>query len=115
MAWLLIHTVYRVEKSGVENVPEEGPAVIVCNHVSFVDALVIMASCPRPIRFVMIDTIYRIPGLNLIFRAVGAIPISPKPMQLLPSFAMFETISLPFLAGGCHVSHLLTFLHPRHE
>ena len=48
LAWMLVHTVYRVEKSGLEHIPDEGPAVLVCNHVSFVDALVIMGGVPAP-------------------------------------------------------------------
>ncbi len=76
LAWLLIHSIYRVEKSGLENIPEEGPAVLVCNHVSFVDAVVIMAACRRPIRFVMDHHIFRTPVLSFIFRTGGAIPIA---------------------------------------
>jgi len=76
LAWLLIHSIYRVEKSGLENIPDEGPAVLVCNHVSFVDAVVIMAACRRPIRFVMDYQIFRTPVLNFIFRTGGAIPIA---------------------------------------
>jgi 1-acyl-sn-glycerol-3-phosphate acyltransferase len=78
LAWLLIHSVYRVEKSGLEHIPEEGPAVIVCNHVSFVDAVVIMAACRRPIRFVMDHSIFKVPVLNFIFRTGGAIPIASR-------------------------------------
>ena len=77
ICWLLIHTVYRLEKRGLENIPEEGAAVVVCNHVSFVDALVIMASSPRPIRFVMDHRIFRIPLLSFVFRTGKAIPIAP--------------------------------------
>jgi hypothetical protein len=78
LAWLLIHAVYRLQKSGLENVPEEGPALIVCNHVSFVDAVVIMAACRRPIRFVMDHNIFKVPVLNFIFRTAGAIPIAAR-------------------------------------
>jgi 1-acyl-sn-glycerol-3-phosphate acyltransferase len=78
LAWLLIHAVYRVEKSGLEHIPEEGPAVVVCNHVSFVDAVVIMAACRRPIRFVMDHNIFKIPVLSFIFRTGGAIPIASR-------------------------------------
>src|SRR5262245_39966051 len=78
LAWLLIHAVYRVEKSGLEHIPDEGPAVIVCNHVSFVDAVVIMAACRRPIRFVMDHNIFKIPVLSFIFRTGGAIPIASR-------------------------------------
>jgi hypothetical protein len=78
LAWLLIHAVYRLDKSGLEHIPEEGPALIVCNHVSFVDAVVIMAACRRPIRFVMDHRIFRAPVLNFIFRTGGAIPIASR-------------------------------------
>jgi len=74
--WLLIHSVYRLQKSGLEHIPEEGPAVLVSNHVSFVDALVIAAACRRPIRFVMDHQIYRLPVLNFVFRTGRTIPIA---------------------------------------
>ncbi len=78
LIWLLIHSVYRLEKSGLEKIPDEGAAVIVCNHVSFVDALIIAAACRRPIRFVMDHHIFRIPVLSFIFRTGKTIPIAPK-------------------------------------
>jgi 1-acyl-sn-glycerol-3-phosphate acyltransferase len=77
IAWMLIHTVYRVQAVGAERIPDEGAAVLVCNHVSYVDALVIMAASPRPIRFVMDHRIFGTPILSWLFRAGGAIPIAP--------------------------------------
>jgi 1-acyl-sn-glycerol-3-phosphate acyltransferase len=77
IVWMLIHSVYRLEKSGLERVPEEGAALIVCNHVSFVDALVIAAACRRPIRFVMDHRIFKLPILSFVFRTGRAIPIAP--------------------------------------
>jgi len=77
LVWLLIHSVYRLEKSGLENIPEEGPALLACNHVSLVDALIIAAACRRPIRFVMDHRIFRVPVLNFVFRTARAIPIAP--------------------------------------
>jgi 1-acyl-sn-glycerol-3-phosphate acyltransferase len=77
MAWLLIHSVYRLRKTGLERIPEEGPAVVVCNHVSYVDALVISAGCRRPIRWVMDHRIFRVPLLSFFFRTAKAIPIAP--------------------------------------
>ncbi|MEO8101796.1 MAG: MFS transporter [Betaproteobacteria bacterium] len=74
--WMLIHTFYKVEKQGLGNIPEEGPCVLVCNHVSFVDALVIGGSIQRPVRFVMDHRIFRIPVLNFVFRTAGTIPIA---------------------------------------
>jgi hypothetical protein len=78
LAWLLVHTIYRVDKSGLEHLPEEGAAVVVCNHVSFVDAVVIMGVCRRPIRFVMDHNIFKVPVLNFIFRTSRAIPIAGR-------------------------------------
>jgi 1-acyl-sn-glycerol-3-phosphate acyltransferase len=77
LAWLLIHTIHRVATVDVERIPEEGPAVLVCNHVSYVDAIVIGAASPRPIRFVMDHRIFRMPLLGWIFRTARAIPIAP--------------------------------------
>ncbi len=77
ICWLLVHSVYRLEKSGLENIPEKGPAVLVCNHVSFVDPLVILAASPRPIRFVMDHRIFAMPVISFIFRTGKAIPIAP--------------------------------------
>lgn len=77
LCWLLIHSVYRLEKKGLENIPEEGAAVLVCNHVSFVDPMVILAASPRPIRFVMDHQIFRTPVLGFVFRTGKAIPIAP--------------------------------------
>jgi len=76
IVWLLIHSVYRLEKSGLEHVPDEGAAVLVCNHVSFVDALIIAAACRRPVRFVMDHRIFRVPVLHFVFRTGRAIPIA---------------------------------------
>jgi len=77
LAWMLIHTIHRVKTVDVERIPEEGPAVLVCNHVSYVDALVIGAASPRPIRFVMDHRIFKTPFLGWIFRTARAIPIAP--------------------------------------
>ncbi|HEX5126391.1 MAG TPA: MFS transporter [Rhodocyclaceae bacterium] len=77
VVWMLIHTFYRLRMRGLENVPDEGAAIVVCNHVSFVDALVITAACRRPIRFVMDHRIYKMPIANFVFRETRAIPIAP--------------------------------------
>jgi 1-acyl-sn-glycerol-3-phosphate acyltransferase len=77
LAWLLMHTVYRLRTHGIDNIPESGPAILVCNHVSYVDPVIIAAACRRPIRFVMDHSIYKLPVANIIFRDTGAIPIAP--------------------------------------
>jgi 1-acyl-sn-glycerol-3-phosphate acyltransferase len=77
LAWMLIHTLHRVKCVDTERIPDEGPAVLVCNHVSYVDAIVIGAASPRPIRFVMDHNIFKMPLLGWIFRTAKAIPIAP--------------------------------------
>ncbi|NVM77872.1 1-acyl-sn-glycerol-3-phosphate acyltransferase [Duganella sp. SG902] len=77
LAWVLIHTIHRVHVVDAERIPAEGAAVLVCNHVSYVDAIVIMAAAPRPIRFVMDHRIFKLPLLGWIFRTARAIPIAP--------------------------------------
>jgi 1-acyl-sn-glycerol-3-phosphate acyltransferase len=78
LVWLLIHSVYHVRTKGLSNIPDEGPAVLVCNHVSFVDALIIGGCIRRPVRFVMYYKIYNLPILNFIFRTAKAISIAGK-------------------------------------
>ena len=76
LVWMLIHTVYRVDKRGLDNIPDEGPALLVCNHVSYVDALVLAGCVRRPIRFVMYYRIFELPILSFIFKTARTIPIA---------------------------------------
>lgn len=79
MIWMLTHTMYRVTHDEMEKIPEEGPVVLVCNHVSYVDALLIASACRRPVRFVMDRSIAEMPLLKYFFRLAKTIPIcSPK-------------------------------------
>ena len=64
LSWLLVHFIYRLDKRGLEHIPDEGPALLICNHVSFADAIVISAGCRRPIRFIMESSIFKIPVLE---------------------------------------------------
>ena len=78
LVWMISHTMYRVRHAGLENIPDRGAAVIVCNHVSYVDAPLLAGAVRRHIRFVMHKDIYRIPVLNFIFRVGRAIPIAAE-------------------------------------
>jgi 1-acyl-sn-glycerol-3-phosphate acyltransferase len=93
LAWLLVHSVYRLERKGLEHIPPSGPAVLVCNHVSFVDAVVVMAASPRPVRFVMDHQIFANPLLNFIFRESKAIPIAPEKEDAALLNAAFEEVA----------------------
>jgi 1-acyl-sn-glycerol-3-phosphate acyltransferase len=77
IVWILIHIAYRLRTTGLDNIPEQGAAVLVCNHVSYVDAVIIGGCVRRPVRFVIYNRIYHIPLLNFIFRTARAIPIAP--------------------------------------
>jgi 1-acyl-sn-glycerol-3-phosphate acyltransferase len=99
LAWLLVHTIYRVHKEGLERIPETGGCVIVCNHVSFVDAIVIAACVRRPIRFVMDHRIFRIPVLNFIFRTMRAIPIAPAKEDAAMKERAFDEAAKALKAG----------------
>ncbi|HEY0505914.1 MAG TPA: MFS transporter [Lysobacter sp.] len=77
LSWVLVRTLYRMRPHGIEkHVPDEGAALIVCNHVSYMDALILAASIPRPVRFVMYYKIFNIPVMSWIFRTAKAIPIA---------------------------------------
>jgi 1-acyl-sn-glycerol-3-phosphate acyltransferase len=93
MIWLLSHSMYRVEHRGLAQIPDEGAALLVCNHVSFVDALLIGGAVRRPIRFVMYYKIYNLPVLNFIFRTAGTVPIAGRNEDLLIYDAAFKKIA----------------------
>ena len=74
--WLLTHTVYRIRIVGEQHVPLHGPALLVSNHVSFVDAILIGASLPRFVRFMLHREYYDLKALNWFFRLMRSIPVS---------------------------------------
>jgi 1-acyl-sn-glycerol-3-phosphate acyltransferase len=78
VAWVLSHLVYRFKVSGDDNIPTQGAAILVCNHVSFVDAILLMAASPRPICFIMDHRIFQVPVLGWLFKLAKAIPIAPR-------------------------------------
>ncbi len=91
VAWLLSHFVYRFKVTGDENIPTEGPAILACNHVSFVDAVLLQAASPRPIRFLMDHHIFKVPVLGWLFKLAKAIPIAPRSEDPAAYEAAFTT------------------------
>lgn len=85
--FLLTHTFYRIEVRGAENLPRRGPALLVCNHISFADPFLIGACTPRFIRFLMYRRFYETAGIHWLVKLMGAIPISEsdKPWELVAS------------------------------
>jgi len=90
VAFIATRCVYRFRVSGDEHIPTVGPAIVVANHVSFVDAIVLMAASPRPIRFVMDHRIFQVPVLGWLFRLAKAIPIAPQKDDPAVYAAAFE-------------------------
>jgi 1-acyl-sn-glycerol-3-phosphate acyltransferase len=99
ITWVLVHTLYRVRVDGLKNVPDEGAALVVCNHVSFMDPLILMASVRRPMRFVMYYKIFNIPVLNFVFRTAKAIPIAGRHEDEAQLVRAFELIDEALAAG----------------
>ena len=99
VAWVLSRCIYRFKVQGDENLPVQGAAVLACNHVSFVDAVLLMAASPRPIYFVMDHRIFRVPVLGALFRLAKAIPIAPYKEDAATYEAAFERAA-QVLQGG---------------
>ena len=78
VAFVVARLIYRFKVRGDEHIPTEGAAILVCNHVSFIDAVLLMAASPRPIRFIMDHEIFKLPVLGAFFRLAKAIPIAPQ-------------------------------------
>ncbi len=99
LTWVFVNVMYRIKVRGLENIPETGPALLVSNHVSFMDALVIGGSVRRPVRFVMDHNIFKIPVLGFIFRTAHAIPIAPAREDPQALEKAFERIDVELAEG----------------
>ena len=100
VVWILINTLYRIHTHGNENIPQSGPVVLVCNHVSLVDALIVGGSIRRPVRFVMYHKIFDIPFLRFLFRTAKAIPIAPAREDQALLAVAFDKIDAELAAGN---------------
>ena len=90
VAFLLSRVLYRFKVQGDAHIPVVGAAIVVCNHVSYVDALLLMAASPRPMRFIMDRRIFAVPVLGWLFKLAKAIPIAPQAEDPLAYAAAFE-------------------------
>ena len=99
VSWLLVKTLYRLRIRGIEHIPDEGAALVVCNHVSYMDALILAGSIPRPVRFVMYYRIFNIPVMRWIFRTAKAIPIAGAREDPALMQRAFDEIDAALAAG----------------
>jgi 1-acyl-sn-glycerol-3-phosphate acyltransferase len=90
VAWVASRFIYRFKISGDEHIPVQGAAILTCNHVSYVDAVLLMAASPRPIYFVMDHRIFKQPVLGALFKLAKAIPIAPRSEDPAAYEAAFE-------------------------
>lgn len=90
IAWVASRFIYRFKITGDEHIPVQGAAVLTCNHVSYVDAVLLMAASPRPIYFVMDHRIFKQPLLGGLFKLAKAIPIAPRSEDPAAYEAAFE-------------------------
>jgi len=100
LAWILTSIVYRIRPTGLENIPRDGPAIVVCNHVSFMDPLILGGAVVRPMRFVMYHKIFDIPLLRFIFKNAKAIPIASATEDRELMEQAFEKIDEELAAGN---------------
>ncbi|TPG06379.1 MFS transporter [Rhodanobacter glycinis] len=99
ITWVLVNTLYRVRIEGTQHIPEDGPVLLVCNHVSFMDPLLLMANLRRPVRFVMYYKIFNTPLLSFVFRTAKAIPIAGHKEDPQVLHQAYDAIDAA-LAGG---------------
>ena len=76
LAWIFSHLFYRLKVTGEENIPKEGAVILSCNHVSYIDWLIIFGACKRPARFVMYYKFFQKPLLRTLFKQGKVIPIA---------------------------------------
>ncbi|MDJ0919328.1 MAG: MFS transporter [Woeseiaceae bacterium] len=100
LAWIIITVFYRVRLSGVDRVPEHGPAIVVCNHVSYMDPILLAGCLKRPMRFVTYYKVFETPVLNAIFRHAKAIPIASASEDEAMMEAAFEAIDAELADGN---------------
>ena len=99
VSWLLTSLMYRFRVDGSHHIPVDGPAILVCNHVSFIDAVLLMAASPRPICFMMDHRIFKTPLMGTLFRMVKAIPIAPRDEDPEAYNAAFERAAVVLREG----------------
>lgn len=99
-AWILITVFYRVRPTGLENIPASGAAVVVCNHVSFMDPILLSGAIRRPMRFVMYYKIFSIPVLKFFFKAMKAVPIAGAREDKEIMESAFDTVDDELAAGN---------------
>jgi len=93
VSWVLVHSIYRIKKQDLEHIPKQGPALLVCNHVSFFDPPLVLAVLPRPARFIMWYGFYELPVVKWIFKGLNSIPIGNRNQRPELIDEAFDTVA----------------------
>lgn len=99
VSWILMHSVYRINKQDLDKIPAEGPALLVCNHVSFFDPPILLGVLPRPARFVMWYGFYELPLVGRLFKWLRSIPIGNRRDRPELVTQAFDSIAEELQAG----------------
>jgi 1-acyl-sn-glycerol-3-phosphate acyltransferase len=99
IVWFLVSIIYRIKAKGLENIPKEGPALLACNHISFIDPLILSGSIRRPVRFITYYKVYNIPVLHWIFRAGKTIPVAGYKEDPIMYEKAFESVKKALADG----------------
>ena len=100
MVWIVTNLMYRVHVEGAENIPKEGPVVLVCNHPTYVDFMFVATACKRPPRFLMFHTFMRLPLVGWLFRDAKVIPIAPRAEDASLMEKAFDLVEEELRDGG---------------
>lgn len=100
IALLFIRTLYRIRYENLSRIPAKGPAVLVCNHVSYIDALIIYTATCRPVRFAMHVKFYKIPLIGRLLKVAGGIPIDSGRKNPAILNRAFQEITTTLKNGG---------------
>ena len=99
IVWFLISVIYRVKPKDIENIPHEGAALLACNHISFVDPLILGGYIRRPVRFIMYYKIFNVPVLKWVFKAAKAIPVAGYKQDPVMFEQAFESVKQALADG----------------
>lgn len=99
LAWIGTNLIYKLKVRGLDNIPEDGAVLLVCNHISYMDPPILGGAMPRLTRFVMYHKIYRNPILGWVFRTAKAIPIAPQKENKALMIKAFDDVD-NFLTAG---------------
>ena len=99
IVWLMVHSVYRLDKKGMANIPDEGAALLIANHMSSIDVQIITAASRRPVRFVVDQRLFRWPLVAFVLKQSRAIAIDFSSPQALQAEGVADEFAAAFAAG----------------